>query len=212
MVKHNNIVPNVHFHKEWDRRVKLWFDQPAQKAARKQRRLKKLKAIFPRPLGSLKPTVRPSSIRHNHRVKLGRGFTVEEIKAAGLTARYARTIGISVDHRRRNKSEESLALNVQRLNEYKSKLVLFPLNPKKVAKGEASAEETAKVTQLKGTVLPIKAAKEAGLQVGKVADYDKNTRVFELLRTTRANAKLVGIRKEKAKKKEAAEAAKAASS
>jgi hypothetical protein len=80
MVKHNNIVPNVHFHKEWDRRVKLWFDQPAQKKARALKRLQKLKARFPRPLDSLKPIVRPGSIRHNHRTRLGRGFTVEELK------------------------------------------------------------------------------------------------------------------------------------
>lgn len=80
MVKHNNIVPNVHFHKEWDRRVKLWFDQPAQKKARKLRRLQKLKATFPRPLGNLKPAVHPASIRHNHRVRFGRGFTIDELK------------------------------------------------------------------------------------------------------------------------------------
>jgi large subunit ribosomal protein L13e len=205
MVKHNNIVPNVHFHKEWDRRVKLWFDQPAQKKARKLRRLQKLKSIFPRPLGNLKPAVHSASIRHNHRVRLGRGFTLEELKSAGIHPRYARTIGISVDHRRRNKSEESLALNVQRLNEYKSKLVLFPRNSKKTAKGEASAEELAKVTQLKGTVLPLKTGQDTTLQVGKIADYDSKTRVFEVLRRARADAKMVGIRQEKAKKKAAAE-------
>ncbi len=27
MVKHNNIVPNAHFHKKWQRRVRTWFDQ-----------------------------------------------------------------------------------------------------------------------------------------------------------------------------------------
>lgn len=31
MVKHNNIVPNAHFHKDWQRRVKCFFDQPAKK-------------------------------------------------------------------------------------------------------------------------------------------------------------------------------------
>ncbi len=50
-----------------------------------------------------------------------------ELKAAGLSAPYARSIGIAVDHRRKNHSEESLQRNVKRLNEYKSKLVLYPL-------------------------------------------------------------------------------------
>lgn len=27
MVKHNNVVPNGHFHKKWQRRVRTWFDQ-----------------------------------------------------------------------------------------------------------------------------------------------------------------------------------------
>ena len=39
----------------------------------------------------------------------------------------AKTIGICVDHRRRNKSVESLQINAQRLKEYQSKLVLFPI-------------------------------------------------------------------------------------
>jgi hypothetical protein len=47
-----------------------------------------------------------------------------------------------------------LAANVQRLNEYKSKLVLFPLNPKKTNKGEASADELSKVTQVR-TLRPL---------------------------------------------------------
>jgi large subunit ribosomal protein L13e len=27
MVKHNNVIPNGHFHKDWQRRIKTWFDQ-----------------------------------------------------------------------------------------------------------------------------------------------------------------------------------------
>lgn len=27
MVKHNNVLPNGHFHKKWQRRVRTWFDQ-----------------------------------------------------------------------------------------------------------------------------------------------------------------------------------------
>ena len=44
-------------------------------------------------------------------IKLGRGFTLAELKAAGLSAKHAQSIGIAVDHRRKNRSEESLQLN-----------------------------------------------------------------------------------------------------
>lgn len=65
------------------------------------------------------------------------GFTTLELKTAGLTdRRYARTIGISVDRRRRNHCEESLALNAERIKTYLSKLVLFPLKAgKKLPEG-----------------------------------------------------------------------------
>merc|ERR1719231_1337293 len=61
------------------------------------------------------------------KARTGRGFTLAEIKAAGLNPKYARTIGIAVDHRRQNHSEESLARNTERLKAYLEKLVLFPL-------------------------------------------------------------------------------------
>merc|ERR1712147_170695 len=60
------------------------------------------------------------------------------------------------DHRRRNKSVESLQLNAQRLKEYKYKLILFPLNSKKPRKGDATAEELSKAVQLAGAVMPVK--------------------------------------------------------
>jgi len=44
----------------------------------------------------------------------------------------APTIGISVDHRRKNKSLEGLQANVQRLKTYKAKLVIFPRRARKV--------------------------------------------------------------------------------
>ena len=34
MVKHNNIVPNVHLRKHWQTRVRVHFDQPAKKLRR----------------------------------------------------------------------------------------------------------------------------------------------------------------------------------
>ena len=35
MVKHNNVIPNGHFKKKWQFRVKTWFNQPARKLRRR---------------------------------------------------------------------------------------------------------------------------------------------------------------------------------
>ena len=47
-------------------------------------------------------------------------------QAAGIPKKYAQSIGIAVDHRRRNRSLEGLQANVQRLKTFKAKLVVFP--------------------------------------------------------------------------------------
>lgn len=52
-------------------------------------------------------------------------------QAAGIPKKLAPTIGISVDHRRRNRSLEGLQTNVQRLKTYKAKLVVFPRRARK---------------------------------------------------------------------------------
>merc|ERR1712209_241134 len=111
--------------------------------------------------------------KYNVKARAGRGFTMEELKAAGLSKAYAQTIGIAVDHRRRNKSVESLQLNAQRLKEYKSKLILFPINSKKARKGDSSAEELSKAVQLAGPLMPIqKEAKK--LEVLELTDELKS--------------------------------------
>eukprot|EP00695_Tsukubamonas_globosa_P003220 TRINITY_DN51_c0_g1_i8.p1 TRINITY_DN51_c0_g1~~TRINITY_DN51_c0_g1_i8.p1 ORF type:complete len:178 (+),score=68.16 TRINITY_DN51_c0_g1_i8:62-595(+) len=130
MVKHNNVIPNLHFHKHWAGRVKTWFNQPARKLRRRVARQSKAASIFPRPVaGSLRPAVRPPTAKYNMKTRLGRGFTLEELKAAGVNVRVASTIGISVDRRRVNSSQEAMNVNVQRLKEYTSKLVVFPVLP-----------------------------------------------------------------------------------
>ena len=81
MGKGNNMIPNGHFHKDWDTRVKTWFNQPAKKLKRKARRVEKAKRIFPRPAaGPIRPVVRCPTFRYNIRVRAGRGFTLEELK------------------------------------------------------------------------------------------------------------------------------------
>ncbi|MCL4117570.1 UNVERIFIED_CONTAM: hypothetical protein GTU68_064461 [Idotea baltica] len=108
MVKHNNVIPNVHLRKHWQKNVKVWLNQAARKQRRLHTRRAKAVRIAPRPLDNLRPAVHCSTIRYNHRLRLGRGnkidyagFTLQEIKAAGL----------GVDHRRKNRTQESLNLN-----------------------------------------------------------------------------------------------------
>merc|ERR1712127_308450 len=98
----------------------------SKKKSRRLRRSAKAAAIAPRPLQLLRPAVHCQTQRYSSKTRLGRGFTLAELKAAGLTAAYARTVGIAVDARRTNRSVEGLNANVARLNEYKSKLIVFP--------------------------------------------------------------------------------------
>ena len=79
--KRNNMIPNAHFHKDWQRWVKTWFNQPARKQRRRQNRIKKAAAVMPRPVaGPLRPVVRCPTIKYNRRVRAGRGFTLDELK------------------------------------------------------------------------------------------------------------------------------------
>ena len=113
--KRKNIIPNGHFHKDWQNYVKTWFNQPARKLRRRQKRLAKAAKVAPRPLGKLRPVVHCPTYKYNLKQRAGRGFTLEELKAAGLSKNYARTIGISVDHRRRFEPVEiflDLMLNI----------------------------------------------------------------------------------------------------
>ena len=48
------------------------------------------------------PDLTLASSEYNLKQRAGRGFTLEEVKAAVLSKKFARTIGISVDHRLRS--------------------------------------------------------------------------------------------------------------
>jgi len=204
MVKHNNVVPNQHFHKQWARRVKTWFHQAPQKKRRREKRAARRARIFPRPDKLLRPVVRPPTVRYNSKQRLGRGFTLEELKGAGINARQALSIGIAVDHRRRNKSEQSYTENVQRLKKYKANLILFPRKPGKPKAGDASAEEIKNAEQQTGTIFPI-TKRTPSTSAMAVSDADRQASAFVTLRRLRADQRLVGIRKKRAEA--AAEAA-----
>ncbi|CAG9859710.1 unnamed protein product [Phyllotreta striolata] len=202
--KGNNMIPNGHFHKDWQRFVKTWFNQPARKIRRRQNRIKKARAVAPRPAaGPLRPVVRCPTVRYHTKIRAGRGFTLQELKAAGLNPRFARTVGVAVDHRRRNKSVESIQLNAQRLKEYKSKLILFPIhNKKKLRAGEATEEERKVATQLLGEVLPIRQP-SIRTKARVPTEDEKKFEAYVTLRKARTDARLVGIRAKRMK--EAAE-------
>jgi len=195
----NNVIPNGHFHKDWQRFVKTWFNQPMRKKRRHETRVKKARRIAPRPIGSLRPVVRCPSLRYNKKIRLGKGFSLEELRMAGINKKFAHTIGISVDHRRKNRSLESLQQNVQRLKEYRSKLILFPLNKAKPRKGEALANELKLARQVKTAhVVPMRISKKSE-KPRAITDKEKKTKVFTVLRQARAKAKLFGLRQKKAK-------------
>merc|ERR1712188_333435 len=208
-MKHNNVLPNAHFKKDWQNRVKTWFNQPGRKKTRRVNRQKKALRIAPRPAaGLLRPAVRCPTFKYNTKVRMGRGFTLEELKTAGISKKYATTIGICVDHRRKNRGTESLQTNVQRLKEYKSKLIVFPRKPSQPKQGDAEASELAVASQLQGTVLPIIQVKPEN-KARVITDEEHKISVFKTMRIARANKRLVGIREKRAKEAAADAAMKA---
>ncbi|WP_411025038.1 ribosomal protein L13e, partial [Salmonella sp. s54836] len=115
-----------------------------------------------------------------------------EVRQAGIPKKLAITIGICVDHRRKNRSLESLQSNVKRLKEYKSRLVLFPVNKKKPKLGDSSQAECETVTQSKAkNLLPLKRVviRERPREIKK---HEKRLHVYSVLRQARSEAKNVG--------------------
>merc|ERR1711981_635053 len=131
-MKHNNQVHSTRkFRKYWQRYVKTWLNQPARKKARRTARDKKAALVAPRPVaGCVRPVVHPPTLKYNAKVRIGRGFSLAEIKAVGLGRLEAQSLGIAVDPRRRNRSVNGKQTNEQRLREYRAKLVVFPRNAK----------------------------------------------------------------------------------
>ena len=206
----NNVIAKNHFRKDWQRYVRVAFDTPAKRIRRREAREERAAAIFPRPLRTLKPVVRPSTKMYNGRVKIGRGFTMEEIKAAGLTIREARSLGVSFDHRRKNRSEESLKRNVARLKQYQSNLVIFPRDPKKPKKTDAPAEAQKEATTFKGVIMPVSISRQTRRSpvVGTISKSNLDTKksVVRELSKARAAAKYIGVREKRAKAKKEKEA------
>jgi len=160
--------------------------------------------MYPRPIQKLRPIVSSATRRYAGKVRYGRGFTLAEIKGAGLSARVAASVGISVDHRRTSTSQEQLKLNIDRLNDYKSKLVLFPRKDGKPKKGliADSANTDVAVQKNTGRVL----ARDAAAREDKfeaITEDMKKVNPHSQYREAWVNARYKG-RREKRKADEAA--------
>lgn len=180
-----------HFHKDWQRRVRTWFNQPGRKVRRRKARFTKAARLGVRPLQLLRPAVRAPTVRYNMKIREGRGFTLAELKEAGIPRKEARGIGICVDHRRRNLSEEGKSLNVTRLKAYKERLIVFPRNPKKPKKGDSTGDDLKAETTRSPLPLPAAYEREAPR---RITEDERDFKAYRTLRDARADARYAGVK------------------
>lgn len=133
---------------------------------------------------------------------------IQYLQEAGIPRKLAPTIGIAVDPRRQNLSEESLAANVERLKAYKARLVLFPRKVKSPKEGEASASdvkshrESGHENKVKRAAHAFPISNKTTIKEGKVADFESEPAAYRKLREARSEARFVGVREKRAKAKE----------
>ena len=189
MVRHNNMLPNVHLGKDWQEKVKTWFNQPGRKHRRQLKRAAKAAKVAPNPTHTLKPIVRGQTNKYNNKIRLGRGFTKEELKKAGiLSLNYARSIGIAIDLRRKDTSNEAQTANVNRIKEYLAKMILYPRKKadKKALVKEATEEQLkapeAKEQNTCKCVIPLP-KEEVGYTFAPITNEMKSANVYKTQRT-----------------------------
>jgi len=211
MAKGNNVLHSAHLRKHWNkghyRGVKCFFNKMAHKKLRIQKREAKAAAIAPRPLGKLRPLVMGMTRRYASKVRLGRGFSLAELKEAGLTGAFAQTVGIAVDHRRHNKNADTLAANVKRLNDYKAKLILFPAKEGDHKKGLIPDSTAGQLKNVEQVTKPSVFGLPAVVKTSAPEPITKEmlaAKVYQKLRAERINKRYEGVRKERARKAEEA--------
>jgi len=132
------------------------------------------------------------------------------LQEANIPRKLAPTIGISVDPRRANLSEETVAVNVERLKAYRARLILFPRKSGQhktldASKDDVKAaqEEHGKIIKHLGKVLPIEnVSREAAVGEVKRSEMGEGTKdAYRTLRLARSDARLVGVREKRAKAK-----------
>ncbi|KAL0890573.1 hypothetical protein Bca101_014556 [Brassica carinata] len=152
------------------------------------------------------------------KVRAGKGFTLEELKvwflkifthfalfiedvmmrtldhqAAGIAKKLAPTVGISVDHRRKNRSLGGLQSNVQRLKTYKAKLVVSLAD----LAGDSTPEELANAIQVQGDYMPV-AREKVAMELVKVTANMKPFKAYDKIRLERTNKRHAGVRAKRA--------------
>ena len=159
--------------------------------------------MFPRPLERLRPLVHSMTQRYSSKVRYGRGFSLQELAKAKISPAFARSVGIAVDHRRHDPNEETLQLNVQRLESYKSKLILFPRKEGKPKKGDiadSTADKLKAIVPQNTTKHVIeKPVRKVRQTPKKITKEITEVKVFRKLRQLRINEKYHGKRLKKAK-------------
>lgn len=128
-------------------------------------------------------------------------------QAAGIPKLVAPTIGIAVDPRRANLSEESLAANVERLKAYKARLIVFPRKAGKPKAGDSKDIDASKVVSLVNASLPFSPVADAHSTVKK-SDMPKAHEggAYTLLRKTRSDKRNQGAREKRVRDAAEAEA------
>lgn len=132
------------------------------------------------------------------------------LQEAGIPKKFAATVGIAVDGRRQNLSEESLAANVERLKAYKERLIVFPRKSNNPKKGDTKTNprEVENVT-LVSAALPITPTDIAVKEISK-SDMPEPIAggAYMKLRNVRAWKRHAGAREKREKDKAEAETAK----
>ena len=205
----NHVIPNVHFRKVNGQQcgpknrvfMRTWLNQAGRKKRRLTTRRKKAAAIAPRPAaGLLRPVVHPPTQRYNMKLRLGKGFTLDELREAKISPKLAPTIGIAVDHRRRNRCTESLTENVNRLKLYRSKLLIFPKGSGKkcVKKGDTPRSELQNVAQnTHKSIIPVPKP-TLREKARAITGDEKEKSAYKTMQKARTDAKYWGAKKKKA--------------
>merc|ERR1712014_146176 len=171
-----------------------------RKKRRALNRQKKAAKLSPRPsAGLLRPVGHPPTQRYNMKLRLGKGFTLDELREAKIPVKLAPTIGIAVDHRRRNKCAESLKANVDRLKLYRSKLLIFPRKSGKkgVKKGDTPKSELQNVAQntLK-EIIPVERP-QLRIKARAITEEEKEASAYKKMKKARTDKKYFGAKKKK---------------
>lgn len=181
-------LANAKFNKDWQEKVRTFFNQAGKKLRRRKLRSLKAKRLGPNPTHSLRPAVRGQTRRYNNKLKLGRGFTLEELKKGGLkNVNYARSIGIAIDLRRKDTCAETQKVNIDRIKEYLNKIILYPkkkpevkpavleATPDQIKFSQTLPQNTTK------TVIPLPKA-DSAFSFGQITPKMKDEIVYKTLR------------------------------